>query len=290
MFALLLAARDIGAELLFRNGASVAQKYNFALLVCGTIGTLGFFIRALDRHQSLSSFREKFRRSDAIWRSFTVGVAAAIVYVITFQMIGTIGSGVFDLFDYGLAPILTAVIGVVCYSEKFSPRLVIVFSVFCCGLILILSDSPRHGLNWVWLASLSPLFTAVADGLTKWLLNEGGFTRSEVLSIRFLPATFYIAIVMLSLGYPFQTVRPTISIPLAIFCGFLPLWLLCTGLGRAALTKFAVWECLIPAAAFICTLPLHPENQNLTKITGAFLIVFGIISHEAGFHWFRLRR
>lgn len=135
---------------------------------------------------------------------------------------------------------------------------------------------------WLGIAVLSPIGTSISDATTKWLLSPSGgnMTRSELLFVRFLPATVLIGILIFATGGEIHLHSAELSIPLAIFGGFLPLWLLCTGLGRVALTKYAVWEFLIPAVAFFTTLPLHPEHLTLKTTSGAIVIILVVVLHE----------
>jgi hypothetical protein len=55
--------------------------------------------------------------------------------------------------------------------------------------------------------------------------------------------------------------------------------LLCTGLGMAGMKKLAAWEFTIPAATFLGTLHLHPENVGVPMF-GALLVLSGIIISE----------
>jgi drug/metabolite transporter (DMT)-like permease len=211
-----------------------------------------------------------------------VGVSAAVVYLVTFEMIGRLGAGLFDLFDYGLAPILTGALGVMLFRNLLTPRLLFAALAYAAGIFLLFWGNQTAGWFWLAVALPSPVGTAVSDATTKWLLSEGGgnMTRAELLFVRFLPATALIGAWILATGGEIHLHSAGASVPLAVFCGFLPLWLLCTGLGRAALTKYAVWEFLIPAVAFFATLPLHPEHLTLKATSGAVVIIVAVALHE----------
>ena len=146
------------------------------------------------------------------------------------------------------------------------------------------------GWAWIGIALLSPIGTAISDATTKWLLSpdRANLSRQELLFLRFLPATVLIGVWINRTGGNIHIHNSGIPILLAVVCGFLPLWLLCTGLGRAALTKYAVWEFLIPAVAFFATLPVRPENLRLTTAVGALVILLAVVLHEI--KWPKLKK
>lgn len=279
LFALLLGARDVGAELLFKGQAAEARSC-FAFLICLTITALSLSIVAVQG--GLPGLLGKVLDRRILPRAILVGVSAAVVYLVTFEMIGRLGAGLFDLFDYGLAPILTGALGVVLFRNLLTPRLLFAALAYAVGIFLIFWGNQTIGWLWLGVALLSPVGTAASDATTKWLLSEegGNMTRAELLFVRFLPATVLIGVWILATGGEIHLHSAMASIPLAVLCGFLPLWLLCTGLGRAALTKFAVWEFLIPAVAFFATLPLHPEHLTLKATSGALVIILAVVLHE----------
>lgn len=279
LFALLLGARDVGAELLFKGQAAEARSC-FAFLICLTITVLSLLIVVAQR--DLHGLLGRARDRRILPRLILVGVSAAVVYLVTFEMIGRLGAGVFDLFDYGLAPILTGSLGVILFHNLMTPRLLFAALGYAAGIFLLFWGNQTAGWVWVGVALLSPVGTAVSDATTKWLLSEegGNMTRAELLFVRFLPATALIGTWILATGGEIHLHSAGASIPLAVFFGFLPLWLLCTGLGRAALTKYAVWEFLIPAVAFFATLPLHPAHLTLKAVSGAVIIILAVALHE----------
>lgn len=281
LFALLLGARDVGAELLFK-GQTVESRSCFAFLICLIITVLSLFIVVAQR--GLPRVLKKVLDRRLLPRLILVGISTAVVYVVTFEMIGKLGAGVFDLFDYGLAPILTGALGIVVFHNLMTSRLLFAALGYVIGIFLLFWGNQTAGWAWVGIAVLSPVGTAVSDATTKWLLSEkgGNMTRAELLFVRFLPATVLIGTWILARGGEIHLHFAGSSLPLAVFCGFLPLWLLCTGLGRAALTKYAIWEFLIPAVAFFATLPLHPEHLTLKTISGAVIIILAVVLHEIG--------
>jgi len=278
-FALLLGARDVGAELLFKGQAAEARSC-FAFLICLTITVLSLLI--VIAQADLLGLLRKILDRRILPRLILVGVSAAVVYLVTFEMIGRLGAGVFDLFDYGLAPILTGALGVMLFHNLMTPRLLFAALAYAAGIFLLFWGNQMAGWVLVVVAILSPVGTAVSDATTKWLLSKegGNMTRAELLLVRFLPATALIGTWILGTGGEIHLHSAWASLPLAVFGAFLPLWLLCTGLGRSSLTKYAVWEFLIPAVAFFATLPLHPEHLTLKAISGAVIIILAVALHE----------
>lgn len=290
LFALLLGARDVGAELLFKGQAAEARSC-FTFLICLTITTISLFFVILRR--GLPELLGKLRDRRILPRVLVLGVSAAVVYLVTFEMIGLLGAGLFDLFDYGLAPILTGVLGIMIFREVFTPRLLFAILAYAVGIFLLFWGNQTAGWLWLGIALLSPVGTAISDATTKWLLSpEGGnMSRSELLFVRFLPATALVGGWILATSGEIHLHSGAMSIPLAVFGGFLPLWLLCTGLGRAALTQYAIWEFLIPAVAFFATLPLHPEHLTLKTTSGAMIIIVAVVLHEIKWRpWMRGRK
>ena len=278
MFALLLGARDVGAELIFKQTV-VEVALCFTFLICLTITVISFII--IVAHAGLSELLKKIWNRRVFPRVIIVGISAAIVYAVTFYMIHGIGAGYFDLFDYGLAPILTAAIGILFFGNILTKRLLLAVLAYIAGIFLLFWHGTR-GWAWMGLALLSPLGTAVSDATTKWLLSpeNGNLSRSDLLFVRFLPATVLIGLGIIVGGGEIHVHDALQSIPLAVICGFLPLWFLCTGLGQSALTKYAVWEFLIPAVAFFATLPIRPQNLTLNSTFGAIVILLAVVIHE----------
>lgn len=283
MFALLIGIRDIGAEVIFSEHPREARTC-FAFLVCATITILSLILIIADK--GLPELLRKISASRILAYVILVGTSAAVVYLVTFEMIGLIGAGLFDLFDYGLAPILTGMLGIIFFGNSKTKRFWIAVVFYIVGILLLFWGNQTTGWAWVVIAILSPIGTAVSDATTKWLLSEegGNLTRSELLFVRFLPATVLIGIWIFATGGQIHLHEAVLSIPLAVFCGFAPLWFLCTGLGRAALTKFAVWEFLIPAIAFFTTLPRHPDHVKFSSISGALIIILAVLLYEI--NWF----
>jgi drug/metabolite transporter (DMT)-like permease len=72
---------------------------------------------------------------------------------------------------------------------------------------------------------------------------------------------------------------PFKTFTVAMVGGWVPLMLLCTGLGIAGMKKLAAWEFTIPAAVFLGTLHRHPEHMGV-PILGAIFVLSGIVISE----------
>ena len=281
MFVILLAARDVGADLLLLDDTQESRTC-LAFLICATISVLSFAILAVNG-DGLGSLPSKLQRKGVRTRVIALGLWAAVVYLVTFNMIGRkgVGAGLFDLFDYGLAPILAAGLGVLMFNEIFKKRLIVVLPMYLVGLFFLFWHHDLSGLAWMALAVLSPIGTSLSDALTKWLLSaKGGLSRSEVLFVRFMPATIIIAVWVFANGQSIHLHEAILSMPLAVVGGFAPLWFLCYGLERADLSKYAIWECLIPVVAFAVTLLWHPDTFTFLRGLGAILIVLALVVNE----------
>lgn len=278
-FVLLLAGRDILSELFLKeSGICLAFLNCLVLTVAATFGVVG--------RGRFGQFLAKLRRPAVRNRSLVLGALAAVIYGVTFYMVKSIGAGLFNLVDFGLAPLITSAIGIVFFQDRWRPDLPAAFLLYLSGLVLLTSNQPMFGRELVLIALLSPVSTAISDGLTKWLRSEegGGLTRSELLFVRFLPATAFLWLASFGPGMGgLHFNEPGKSLLVAVVCGFGPLWLYCTAVAIAPLTECAIWELLIPGLAFFGTLPAHwEEHTQVSALTGACLILFAFVAAEFG--------
>src|SRR5687767_4012710 len=110
LFALGIALRDLVTERLFaRDSACLA--FLIITTIAGISGVMIIFGR------QTSTLAEKLRRPGVIGRVVMLAAMAALIYGITFYMVTQQTAGVFDLLDYGLAPLLTAAIGLAMLRE-----------------------------------------------------------------------------------------------------------------------------------------------------------------------------
>lgn len=281
-FALLLAFRDIATELFLSTQTATKEKTLWlSFAVCGTILTLSC-VRLLIGGQS--GLLEKLMRPGALLKAITLGLLSGGIYFGIFFIIGRLGAGVAGLIDAGLIPLATASVGALMFKEKLSADFYGAFVVYLLGItILMITRNESIPLWLLGIAVLPPVASALSDGCTKWLLDKknAGLTRDELLIVRFSPA----ALVLYALASASSnSLAPQIDDPLktlavAVAGGWVPLMLLCTGLGMAGMKKLAAWEFTIPATVFLGTLHLHPENVGVPTV-GALLVLSGILISE----------
>jgi drug/metabolite transporter (DMT)-like permease len=141
------------------------------------------------------------------------------------------------------------------------------------------------------IAILSPVSTALSDGLAKRLLNRdrtGYLTRAELLAVRFTPATAVLFAFACWRGENIASLNIPVTILLAVFFGFAPLWILYSALEKGRLTDLAASEFLIPAISFLGTMHLHRERAAAGPILGAVLVGMGYVLYEMfGNVWIR---
>ena len=218
-------------------------------------------------------------------RVLLLGPMTATVYGVTFSLIENerMGAGLFNLVDGGLTPILTAAIGILVWREPLNRRFLLAFATYLVGIGALFSGREPYGLPLLAIAALSPIGTAGSYGLQKWLLEEGlgGLTYAQVLFVRFLPAGLVIwgYMTWLDPGSPSFN-RLDLAIPAALVLGVPPVVLLCSALAKNSLKRFSAWFFLIPAGAYLTTLPFRPENLGKLRVFGAVLILGCIIFME----------
>jgi drug/metabolite transporter (DMT)-like permease len=281
-FALLLAFRDVATELfLSTQTATKAKTLWLSFMVCGTILGLSC-IRLLVTGRS--GLLKKLRTPGALRKAALLGLLSGGIYFGIFFIIGQLGAGVAALIDAGLIPLATAIVGAVMFKEKLTTNFFGACAVYILGITVLMVT--RNEFIPLWLlgvAVLPPVASALSDGQTKWLLdkNNAGLTRDELLIVRFSPAVLVLYVLaswasgslMPQIDAPFKTLA------VAVTGGWIPLMLLCTGLGMAGMKKLAAWEFTIPAATFLGTLHLHVENVGVPML-GALLILSGIVISE----------
>jgi drug/metabolite transporter (DMT)-like permease len=281
-FALLLAFRDVATELFLSTQTTTKEKTLWlSFAVCATILTLSC-IRLLVSGQL--GIWKKLMTPGALRKAITLGLLSGGIYFGIFFIIGQLGAGVAALIDAGLIPLATATVGALMFKEKLNADFYGAFLVYLLGIaVLMLTRNEYIPLWLLGIAVLPPIASALSDGCTKWLLDEknAGLTRDELLIVRFSPA----ALVLYALASATSnSLAPQIDDPLktlavAVAGGWIPLMLLCTGLGMAGMKKLAAWEFTIPAIAFLGTLHRHPENIGAPMV-GALLVLSGIVISE----------
>lgn len=272
-FALFLALRDILVEAWLQEEPIV-----LAFLVCLSITTIAALI--LYRQRGYSAFMDKLFQKGVKRRVFLLGLCAALAYASAFYMVTKVGAGLFNMIDYGLAPVATALLGFLFFKNKIGRDFIFSFLIYLIGLFMLTYHRSNFGFLWVLFLIISPVSSAISDALVKWLLDpKQGFNRFEVLILRFFPSTLFLFFYILyseHLALNFHNFSG--SIVVSVVGGFVPLYFLCCGLATGKLTELALWEFLIPALSFLATLSLHPEtNARTMPLVGAGIILLSLL-------------
>lgn len=281
-FALLLAFRDVATELFLSTQTATKEKTLWlSFAVCGTILTLSCIYLLVNGQMGLL---KKLMIPGAMRKATMLGLLSGGIYFGIFFIIGQLGAGVAALIDAGLIPLATATVGAVMFKEKLSADFYGAFMVYLLGItILMISRNEFIPLWLLGIAILPPLASALSDGYTKWLLDKknAGLTPAELLVVRFSPAALvlYVLASMTSKSLMPQIDDPFKTFTVAMAGGWVPLMLLCTGLGIAGMKKLAAWEFTIPAVVFLGTLHRHPEHMGV-PILGAIFVLSGIVLSE----------
>jgi len=278
-FAILLAARDISAEVFLAE-----NSLSLAFAICTTIVVLSFAM-ILISGQGLDLIA-KLKSPGVLWRATLLGTMSGAIYGGIFYLIAHMGVGLFAMIDYGLVPLATLTVGMVFFKEKVKIEFLAALVIYLVGVVFLFVERGMFGMDLLFFALFCPIATAASDGLTKWLLSpeHGKLTRPQLLVIRFLPAS--IALFLFSYFFseaPMAIANWPRTLFVSVCFGWLPLWLLCTGLVRQGLSKLAIFEFLIPAVAFFGTLNLHPELIAPLPIIGGFLILAAIVVSQTSF-------
>lgn len=216
-----------------------------------------------------------------------LGFATFVVYVVTVFGIRALTAQVFNLFDYGIMPVLTLLTAYLINKERILVHQVVgaFFSVFGIGLLLsALIFSPVQWQIWIGLAFLSPLFTSICSSLQRRQVAQG-MTPDEVLLYRFpIPAILMIVWVGVD---KFKAPDAPIGLPLhdlpaLLLVGaltvFLPLWLLCRAFVRSSVGQLASYLFLIAVFTFVLA-PLvvarawNPARMPAVWVSAVLLLV-----------------
>jgi hypothetical protein len=277
-FSVSLAGRDVARELYL--GPS-PDSVSFAFWLCATAALLSA-LWSLARREALPVLRAG-SRSKVLVASLSLSLMCALIYVSTFLVVDAVGAGFFNLFDWGLASLLTASIGVL--WDKDPPprgRLWAAVALFAGGFVALCTvNRPLWG-PLLAVATLSPVCTALSFPIQRWLLSKdgGGLTRAQVTFVRFAPAA--ACILLFRMRYeqePLQVGRAG-RLALVALLGYVPLVLLCYAVVIDSMARFAVWLVAIPALAFFGTLHAHPEHQAPAPIAGACLMLLAVLVME----------
>lgn len=275
-FSVLIALRDVSFELFLKE-----EPVAFAFVVCATIALLSAIIVSCKK-DGWKSLANKVRKKEVLGRVALLGLLSAGIYGAGFYLVSIMGAGTFHTINYGLLPVVVAVVGAMAFSTTIPATFWLAFGTYLTGLALLMTETKNlDGFAYAGLAMLVPIVTALCDALTKWLLNPkrpAALAWPEVLVVRFVPASialFIYAVPVSGKSIVINDVVPALTV--AVFCGFVPLGLLCFGLVQSTMQKYAAWLFLIPAIAFFGTLHKHPESARPLPIAGALLIMAGVV-------------
>ncbi|MEO0660301.1 MAG: hypothetical protein AAFZ87_02080 [Planctomycetota bacterium] len=296
VFVLALAGRDILFDLWLRksvgfiqpNGSTSHAGLAFATLTCALVSVAAAAVVTTQR--GWATLAQRLRSRAVLTRSATMGALAGVIYGVTFTVIESLGAGLFNLIDWGFAPVLTAAIGIVLWKDRF--RSGVLFAALLLGVTGIVGlyqygalgkAIDQSGWGIVGIAILSPICTAVSFSLQRWLLLEerGGLTRAQVLVVRFVPATAVLIALSAAMAEGRIAVAdPFVTIPVIGVAGGLPALLVCHALVRGALSRFAAWQFAIPSLAFLGTLHHYDENRSPATILFAFVMLSAVLLVE----------
>ena len=278
-FVILVAGRDVAYELFLNK---TPPGVSFAFWICTTAAVLsGLWVVLYGESRSLV---RRLTERRVLWTCIALGIMCAVIYVTTFAVIEKVGAGLFNMIDWGLAPVLTAIIGI-CYDKDTvsRPRISMAIGLYVIGTIGLCSIEKQLWGPLVLIALFSPIFTAISFPVQRWLMAEkgGGLTRAQVTCVRFSPAAVTILCYQYFVGggLPEMT-SPLKLFPVAVVLGFVPLILLCYALVKTSLSRFAVWQFGIPALAFFGTLYAHPASQAFVPIASGIMVLVGILVME----------
>jgi len=233
------------------------------------------------------SLMKKLMRPGVLRKVITLGALCAGIYLAIIYLFAELGAGLAGLLDNGFGTFVIAIVGWLMFKEKLTTNFFAAFLICLLGLVILMAYN--EGFKGVELpvlviAIITPVASALSDGYVKWLLDEknAGLTKGEVLAVRFLPAVLilYVIAVTYSKSLVPQMNRPYEVVAVAAVGSWIPLMLLCTGLGMSGMKKLASWEISIPAFTFFFTLSIRENNAEPLSILGAVLILVGVLMSE----------
>lgn len=284
-YAALSAFRDLGLGEYLDKEVQPDRTHLLwrAFTVCAVILILSSVYALVSKQRSLV---KKLMTPGAMPKVIMLGLLCGGIYLGIIYIFSRLGAGLGGLLDYGVGPFAIAIVGWVMFKEKLTTDFRAAFLICLLGLLILVITTKAFwgtGILPLVIAVITPVASALSDGYVKWLLDEknAGLTKGEVLAVRFLPAVLILyAVAAITSGSPIPQInKPLETVAIAGVGGWVPLMLLCTGLGIAGMKKLAVWEITIPAFTFSITLFLRPEHLGFT-ILGAALILLGVVISE----------
>lgn len=233
------------------------------------------------------SLMKKLRMPGAMFRVIMLGLLCGGIYLGFIYTFSKLGAGLGGLIDNGLGPFIIALVGWLMFKEKLTTNFFVALLISLVGLSILMITTKEFktaGFLVLVVAVVTPVASAYSDGYVKWLLDEknAGLTKGEVLAVRFLPAVLilYVIAATYSKSLVPQMNRPYEVVAVAAVGSWLPLMLLCTGLGIAGMKKLASWEISIPVFTFLITLTIRQDHATPLAMLGAALIVAGVVMSE----------
>ncbi len=278
-FAVLLALRDILLEVYIEE-----DGLDFAFFLTSTVFILS--LCALVAQRRLGALRERLKNRRILGMTALLGFFGALTYGPAFLLIADarVGAGLYNVVDSGVSPIAMSLVGV--YFLKGSIRLSFfpALLVYLVGIFFLAQDLEPGTLPLLIVAMLIPFAVAGSDAVTRWMLKEGGeeLDKLEVMVLRFGPSAVFLGIAAALTGSEGVVINNPISVLwVSVLCGFFPLWLLCTGLGKQGLTQLAAFEFVIPGLAYLGTLPWRPDNLGALRLLGASLAIIALLVSQS---------
>lgn len=290
LFVFSLAVRDIVQDIWL--GERFQSRSDSALAVClslslGSLGTIA-------ARGGMTELAQVFESSALLWRAIVLGILAAVIYGVTYELVVRIGSGLFDLLDWGLSPPLTAVLAILVLGESNSiPLTATAFLVSGLGILsLYLSGAfgrksgAESSALLIAIALMCPICVAATYLIKKQLFSEplGPLSIDVVLALRFTPAAIFLAMYGWIKNKSIMRVEsPTPTVILTAVLGTIPAVLVCFALVRTAMTEVGAWNFAIPALCFFGTLGFrkHSANRSPQRILSAIIVMLGLFIFEA---------
>ena len=284
LFCLLLALRDSVSHLFLARSEGTVHPVFMLFVYCTAASVYAWVFRILRTRSFVFLGRFQELSSRQRWTFIKLGFATWIVYVVTIYGIRALGASVFNVVDYGGMPILTILAGVILLKDRPSWNQILGGIVGLIGLSMFFLAPqnitlPDEWRLWLFIALFSPVFTSLCSAYQKEQVDDG-MHPDEVLLYRFpIPAALMFCWLLVERPpMPWATVPGLLAV--SFFGLFLPLVLLCFGLMRATLSRFAAYLFLIPILTFVFG-PLLVEGEWAKLLNP--LVSAGIIMVLAGY-------
>jgi hypothetical protein len=295
-----MALRDLAFGKYLKDPSELSAAINQSLWVtfvtCAVIFSLSFLSLSVLAKDKIT-FLQKLKKPGALWAVVQLSFLCGFIYLGIIFAIKQLGATLAVLIDCGVGSIAIAMLGFRKPIDKSNDKptgneksnkyrfliglLICLLGITVLAVTLAVKNERNFkyaGILLLIFAILTPVASAYTDSLKQWLLKpeNAGFTRSEILAARFLPATIIIYLIAAYRTHPLpQLEKPYFVVIIAIIGGWIPLMLLCTGLGKTSMEKLAPWEILIPTLVFTINMITDPTKWKLISLSGAVLVLLG---------------